>query len=102
MHIKKKDTVLVLSGKDKGKRGEVLKIYPDKARALVAKLNLVTRHTRPTTGQPGGLLKKEAPMHVSKLALVCPKCGQPTRPRRDRLQSGERVRVCRKCNEVLV
>ena len=102
LNIKKKDTVLVLSGKDKGKKGEVLHVYPDKGRVLVGKVNMVTKHAKPTQGQPGGLQKKEAPLALSKVALVCPKCSQAMRPKRDRLASGERVRLCRKCNEVLV
>jgi len=102
LNIKKKDTVLVMSGKDKGKKGEVLKVFPDKGRVLVAQVNIVTKHAKATQGQPGGIQKKEAPLSLSKVALVCPKCAQPMRPKRDKLASGERVRICRKCNEVLV
>ena len=102
LNIKKKDTVLVMSGKDKGKKGEVLKVFPEKGRVLIAQINMVTKHAKPSQGQPGGLQKKEAPLALSKVALVCPKCSQPMRPKRDKLASGERVRLCRKCNEVLV
>jgi len=100
--IKKKDTVLVISGRDKGKKGEVLRVFPDKSAVLVSKINVVTKHQRATQGQTGGLQKKEMPLHVSKVALVCPKCSQPMRPKADKLSTGERVRVCRKCSEVLV
>jgi len=102
LNIKKKDTVLIMSGKDKGKKGEVLKVYPDKGRVLVAQVNMVTKHAKATQGQPGGIQKKEASLHISKVALICPKCSQPMRPKRDRLATGESVRQCRKCNEVLV
>src|SRR5947207_3299613 len=98
LNIRKKDTVLVMSGKDKGKKGEVLKVFPEKGRALVAQVNIVTKHAKAAQGQPGGLQKKEAPLALSKLALVCPKCSQPMRPKRDKLATGERVRICRKCN----
>ena len=102
LNIKKKDTVLVTSGKDKGKKGEVLKVFPEKGRILIAQVNMVTKHQKATQGDAGGLQKKEAPLAISKVALVCPKCSQAMRPKRDRLASGERVRLCRKCNEVLV
>jgi large subunit ribosomal protein L24 len=101
-NIRKKDTVIVLSGRDKGKKGEVVRIYPETGRVLVTKVNMVTKHARPTQTAPGGLQKIEAPLPISKVALVCPKCSQPMRPKRDRLASGERVRLCRKCGEVLV
>lgn len=102
LNIRKKDTVMVMSGKDKGKKGEVLKVFPEKGRVLVTKINLITKHAKATQSQPGGIQKKEAPLALSKVALVCPKCSQPMRPKRDKLATGERVRVCRKCSEVLV
>ncbi|MFA5140698.1 MAG: 50S ribosomal protein L24 [Elusimicrobiota bacterium] len=102
LKIRKKDTVLVLSGREKGKKGEVLKLYPEKGRVLVAKINMVTRHVKPTQTAPGGRQEREAPLHISKVALVCPKCEQPIRPKLDKLQTGERVRVCRKCGEVIL
>lgn len=100
--IQKKDTVLVLTGKDKGKKGEVLKIDSGKSRVWVAKLNIVTKHVRPTQTDPGGLQKKEAPMHLSNVMLVCPKCERANRPKRDKLNNGQSVRVCRKCAEVIL
>ncbi len=100
--IHKKDTVLVIAGKDRGKKGEVLRIFPEKARVLVAKVNVVTKAQKPTQAQAGGLLQKEAPIHVSNLMLICPKCEQAIRPKSDKLTSGERVRVCRKCGEVIL
>ena len=103
LKIKKKDTVLVLSGKDRGRKGEVLKVYPDDARILIAKVNIVTKHVKPRPpAQPGGIQRQEAPIHASKVMLICPKCEQAVRPKQDKLASGERVRVCRNCGEVIL
>ncbi|MDE2290462.1 MAG: 50S ribosomal protein L24 [Elusimicrobia bacterium] len=100
--IKKKDTVMVLSGRDKGKKGEVLRVFPENSRVLVKKVNVVTKHVKPTQTEPGGRAQKEAPIAAAKVMLVCPKCDQPVRPKRDTLKTGERVRVCRKCSEVIL
>lgn len=100
--IKKKDKVVVLSGKDKGKQGEVLKVMPEESRVIVAKINFVKRHTRPTQTDPGGIREKEAPLPIAKVMLVCPKCTQPTRPKFDTLSDGKKVRVCRKCGEMIL
>lgn len=106
LNIRKKDTVLVLSGKDRGKRGEVLKVLgagaETPARVLVGKVNIVARHVKPRQSEPGGIQRKEAPIALSKVMLVCPKCQKPIRPRLDKLATGERVRLCRKCNEVIL
>lgn len=102
LRLKKKDTVLVVAGKDKGKKGEVLKVLPEKERVLVAKVNVVIKHQRPSQTQKGGREEKEAPIAASNVMLVCPKCEQAIRPKRDRLNTGERVRVCRKCGEVIL
>lgn len=100
--IKKKDQVVVLVGKDRGKRGEVLRVFKDDNRVLIAKLNLVKRHTRPTQTDPGGVREIEAPVHQSNVMLVCPKCHQPTRPKADFLSDGKKVRVCRRCGEMIL
>jgi len=102
MKIHKKDTVVVLSGKDKGKRGEVLKVFSAEQRVLVAKVNVVTKHKKPKQTEPGGIQKMEAPIPACKVMLVCPKCDKPTRPKLDRLATGERTRVCRRCAEVIL
>ena len=102
LKIRKKDTVLVISGRDKGKKGEVLKVYPEKGRVLVAKVGVVTKHVKPRQSEPGGIQKREAPISVSKVMLVCPKCEQPIRPKLGKLTTGERVRTCRKCSEVIL
>lgn len=98
--IRKKDKVLVLSGKERGKRGEVISVLKKESRVLVAKLNLVKRHARATQTQPAAIREQEAPMHLSNVMLVCPKCDQPMRPKVDQLADGTKVRVCRKCGEM--
>ncbi len=104
--IHKKDTVMVIAGKDKGKKGEVLKVLPGEkgkeTRVLVSKVNIVTSHEKPTQTDPGGIQKKEGYISASNVMLVCPKCQKPIRAKRDKLQTGERVRVCRKCGEVIL
>ncbi len=98
MSIKKGDTVVVLSGKDKGKEGKVLEVMPDSRKVVVEKVNVVTRHTKPRKqGEQGGLVKKEAPLYACKVMRVCPKCKKPTRPASKLTAKGERVRVCKKC-----
>jgi len=99
LKIHKKDKVMVIAGKDKGRTGEVLKIYPDSMRVLVGKVNMVTKHKKPSQTEPGGLNKMEAPIHYSNVMLVCPKCEKPTRAKIEKLPSGETVRSCRKCGD---
>ncbi|MCJ7593240.1 MAG: 50S ribosomal protein L24 [Desulfobacterales bacterium] len=100
--IKKNDKVIVLSGKEKGKIGAVLKVDSEKDRVVVEKINMVKRHTRPggKTAQ-GGIVEKEAPMHISNLMLVCNKCAEPSRIAKRILEDGSKVRVCKKCGELL-
>jgi large subunit ribosomal protein L24 len=100
--IKKKDKVLVITGREKGKKGEVLDVLKGDQRVLIAKLNLVIRHRKPTQGQQGGRHQMEAPVHISNVMLCCPKCDQAMRPKFDKLQTGEKVRLCRKCGEVIL
>lgn len=102
-HIRKNDKVKVLSGKERGRQGKVLKILKEKDAALVERLNMVKRHTRPggTAGQQGGIIEKEGPIKLAKLMVVCPKCSKPGRVGQKVLDSGERVRYCKKCNEQL-
>ena len=100
--IRKKDKILVLAGRSRGKQGEVVKVFPDDARVLVSKINFVKRHSRPTQTTPGGIREKEASIHLSNVMLVCPKCSRPMRPKIDALSDGTKVRTCRKCGEMLV
>jgi len=102
LNIKKKDTVLVRAGKDKGKKGEVIRIVKGAKGAIVSKINIVKRHTKPSQQNAGGVIEKEAPLNISNLQLVCPKCSQPTRVKYDKLEDGDKIRVCKKCGEMIV
>lgn len=99
--IKKKDIVVVISGKDKGKKGEVIKALEDN-KIIVSKVNIVKKHTRPTQTEPGGIKEIEKPIPISKVKLICPKCSQPTRVGFTFLPTGEKVRVCKKCKEMIM
>ena len=100
--IRKNDTVLVISGKEQGKRGKVARVLPDAFRAVVEGLNMVKRHTRATgMTMTGGIVEKEAPLHISNLMLVCNKCDRPMRVGFKFLDDGTKVRVCRRCGEVV-
>ena len=102
MNVAKNDTVEVISGEDKGKRGKVLKTFPAKNRIIVENVNFIKRHTRPTQKNPkGGILEKEAAIHVSNVLVVCPKCGSPTRVGHKRLADGAKERVCKRCSEMI-
>ena len=102
MHVKKGDTVEVISGKDKGKRGKILKVMPRKGTVVVEGVNMVKKHTRPTQKLPqGGILEKPAPLFSSKILLVCPTCAGGVRTGKKVLDNGKKVRVCKKCGETL-
>jgi len=99
-HVRKNDLVEVLSGKEKGKTGKVLRVDPKKDRVLVEKVNFVKRHTKPTgRTRQGGIIQKEAPLHVSNVLLVCPKCNQGKRMGTKTLEDGKKALVCRACGE---
>ena len=102
MRVKKGDLVRVISGNDKGKEGKILKVYPKTQRVIVEKVNLIKRHTRPTQINPqGGIVEKEAPLHVSNLMLVCPNTKKPTRIGKEILSDGSRARVSKRSGEML-
>ncbi len=98
MHVKKGDTVEVLAGRDRGKRGQIILAEPKRDRVRVEKLNLVKRHQKPSPQYPeGGIMSKEAPIHVSNVILVCKSCDKPTRTGRKISDSGKKVRYCKRC-----
>ena len=100
LHIRKGDLVEVVGGVDAGKRGRVLKVFPRQERALVEGANFIKRHTRPNQkNQQGGIIEKEAPLHVSKLMLVDPQTEERTRIRRKRLEDGTQIRIAVKSGE---
>ncbi len=103
MHIKKNDEVYVLSGKERGKTGKVLRVFPMTERVIVEGLNFIHRHTRPNPQKniKGGVLPKESPIHISNLMVVCKRCHERIRVHYSRMQEGRKVRVCSNCNELL-
>ncbi|TCP52280.1 LSU ribosomal protein L24P [Tumebacillus sp. BK434] len=102
LHVKKGDQVVVLTGKDKGKKGRILEAYPSEQRVLVEGVNIVKRHTKPNaTNQQGGIIEKEAAIHVSNVAIVDPKTGGATRIGKKILNDGTKVRYAKKSGEVL-
>lgn len=99
LHVKKGDTVMVIAGKDKNKSGKIIQILPKKDGVLVEGLNVVKRHTRARANEPGGILEKEAPIHISNVMLYCGKCRKPVRTKVNMLEDGKKARVCVKCGE---
>ena len=100
LHIKKKDTVVVLAGEDKGKTGKVLKVLVEKNRALVEGVNMVSKSTKPSAKNPqGGIVKQEAPIHISNLSLIDPKSGKATRVGIKVTEDGKKVRIAKKSGE---
>lgn len=101
-HIKKDDKVKIITGKDKGKIGKVLKVDRKKDRLLVENINVVKRHTRPSAqNRQGGIVESEAPIDWSNAMLMCNKCLSPIRVQMKQLDDGKKVRICRKCSEVI-
>ena len=102
LHVRKDDTVVVLSGKDVGKQGKVLATEPKTGMVLVEGVNIVHRHTKPRRqGETGGIIEREGYINASKVMRVCPKCNKGTRPGHKILDNGEKVRVCKKCGETI-
>ena len=99
--IKKGDKVVVLTGRDKGRTGEVVQVVPAEERALVRGVNLVKRHQRQTTNQEGGIIQKEAPIHLSNLAIADPKDGKPTRVGFKILEDGRKVRIAKRSGDLI-
>jgi large subunit ribosomal protein L24 len=102
LSIKKNDTVLVITGKEKGKKGRVIAVDQEDGKILIERVNVIKRHLKPSKKYTqGGIIEKEAPLHISNVMLLCPKCGKPTRIANTFLSDGEKVRTCKKCKEVI-
>jgi large subunit ribosomal protein L24 len=101
--IRKNDSVMVVAGRDRGKKGRVLRVLPEKNRVVVEGVNVIKRHTRPNPQRQikGGIVERESPLHASNVQLVCPECGAATRIGHRTLDDGRRVRICRKCEGVV-
>jgi large subunit ribosomal protein L24 len=102
MNIKKDDTVLVIAGKDKGKKGKVHFAYPRKQQVIVEGVNFIKKHSKAKgAAKQAGIIDLEAPLHISKVMLLCNKCNKPGRIGRKKLEDGRNVRFCRACGEVI-
>jgi large subunit ribosomal protein L24 len=101
LRIKKGDTVLVTSGRAKGRQGKVLTVDRVRHRVVVEKLNMIKRHVRPSRDNKGGIIEKEGAIHVSNVMLVCPECGKPARVAIRRLEDGHSLRICKRCREAV-
>src|SRR5574344_1548604 len=99
IHVKKGDEVIVINGKNRGKKGKVMDVSPKEGKVIVEGVNIVTKHVKPRQmGEPGGLIKAESALYADKVQLVCPKCGKPTRVGHAISKNDKKVRVCKKCN----
>ncbi|HAH79236.1 MAG TPA: 50S ribosomal protein L24 [Ruminococcaceae bacterium] len=102
IHVKTGDTVVVLEGRDRGKKGKVLAVSPKEGKIIVEKINMVSKHVKPRkAGQEGGIVKAEGALYASKVQLVCPHCGKPTRVGHKIYGDGTKERICKKCGEAL-
>ena len=102
VHVKTGDTVVVLSGSEKGKKGKVIAVSPKEGKVIIEKVNLVSKHVKPRRmGDQGGIVEAEGAMYASKVQIVCPRCGKPTRIAHKILEDGSKERVCKKCGEAL-
>jgi large subunit ribosomal protein L24 len=100
--LRKDDTVMVIAGRERGKTGKVLRVLGERDRVLVERVNMVKRHQKArSVQQPGGIVEKEASIHLSNVVPICGRCNKPTRVGHRRLENGEKVRICRRCNEQL-
>ncbi|MBF0117586.1 MAG: 50S ribosomal protein L24 [Desulfobacterales bacterium] len=102
LNMKKDDKVKVISGKDKGKIGKIIKVLPAKNKVVIESINKIKRHVKPGRyGKESGIVEREAPIHVSNVMLMCSKCVTPARIGKKYLEDGKKVRVCKKCNEII-
>lgn len=102
VHVKTGDTVVVLSGKERGKKGKVVAVSPKEGKVIVEGVNVVSRHIKPRKmGQEGGIVKAEGAMYACKVQVVCPHCGKPTRVAHKVNADGKKERVCKKCGQAL-
>lgn len=103
LFVKKNDTVLILSGKDKGKKGKVLRVNAAKESVIIERVNMIKKHTRPnpTKQIKGGVVEREAPIHISKVMVVCPECGEPSRIGKKILPDGTKQRFCKNCKGII-
>ena len=101
LHVKTGDTVMILSGKDRGKTGKVLEVSPTEGKVIIEGRNIMTKHLKARkAGDPSGIVKAEGAMYACKVVCVCPKCGKPTRVGSKKYEDGKKDRICKKCGEI--
>ncbi len=102
VHVKTGDTVIVLSGKERGKKGKILAVSPKEGKVIIEGINMVSKHVKPRKmGEQGGIIKAEGAMYACKVQVVCPHCGKPTRVSHKIYEDGTKERICKKCGEAL-
>ena len=102
LHVHKGDEVMIISGKDAGKKGKILEAQPQEGKVIVEGANIVVKHVKPKgPRQQGGRIKQESPLFASKVMLICPHCGKPSRTGKEIVEDGTKVRVCKKCGETI-
>ncbi len=102
VHVKTGDTVVVLSGTEKGKKGKVIAVSPKEGKVIIEQVNFVSKHVKPRKmGDEGGIVKAEGAMYASKVQIICPRCKKPTRIAHSVLEDGTKERICKKCGEAL-
>jgi len=104
LHVKKGDTVYILSGKDRGKKGKILEVLPKEQKVVVEGINIITKHVKPRPNETfnhDGIIHKEAPIYAAKVMLICKNCGKPTKVGKKFLENGSKARVCKKCGDVI-
>ena len=100
--LRKDDTVVIIAGRERGKTGKVLRVLDERGRVVIERVNLIKRHTKPRgVQQPGGIVEKEASIHLSNVVPICPRCNKPTRIGHRRLEDGRGVRICKRCGDVM-
>lgn len=102
LHVKTGDTVIIMSGRDRGEKGKVLAVSPKEGKVIIEGRNIVTKHVKPRRmGEQGGIIKAESAIYASKVQILCPSCGKPTRVARKLYEDGTKERVCAKCGEAI-
>lgn len=102
LNVRKDDTVLIISGKDKKKRGKVLRVLPNEDKVVIQNVHMMKKHQRPTaTVREGGIIERESPIYASKVKVICPNCGEPTRIGHRIAEDGKSIRYCKKCDEII-
>jgi len=99
--VRREDTVMIITGKERGKTGVVRQVMPHEGRVVIAGVNVVKRHMRPRADRPGGIIEREAPLHMSNVMVVCKSCSKPTRVAFRLRDDGRKIRYCRRCNQAL-